>query len=159
MHDLGAADLLNQILGHRLAGQTKLADAAVDAGGSQLEAKPIVEELLDLLPRQAEAYRQDGDEAGERRADQAAFGQLQVAPAALDLRAAAGAGAGYGFMAARAAAGEIAMFGSADLQRHGRAFEIVDVVRTVPRLRRGRLCRLRCAGPSGAVHAAQTAAS
>ena len=30
-----------------------------------------------------------------------------------------------------AAADEIAMFGSADLQRHGRAFEIVDVVRAV----------------------------
>ena len=109
----------------------ELTDAAVDAGGSQLEAKPIVQELLDLLTRQPEAYRQDGDEAGECRADQAAFGQLQVAPAALDLRAAAGAGTGDGFVAARAAAGEIAVFGSADLQSHGRSFEIVDVVRAV----------------------------
>jgi hypothetical protein len=131
VHDLGAADLLDQVLGHRFAGQAELPDAAVDAGGSQLEAEPIVEELLDLLPRQAEADRQDGDEAGECRPDPAAFGQLQVAPAALDLRAAAGAGTRDRFMAARAARGEIAMFGSADLQHHGRSLEIVDVMRAV----------------------------
>lgn len=129
--DRGTTDLRDQFLDHRLAGQAELADAAVDARGFQLQAEPVGQELLDLLPRQPEAHRQDGDEAGERRTNQAAFAQLQVAPAAFDLRAAAGAGTRDGFLAAGATANEIAVSGGTDLQRHGGAFEIIDVMRTV----------------------------
>ena len=50
--------------------------------------------------------RQHGDEAGEHRTDQAAFGQLQVAPAAFDLRAASGCGTRDRLMAAGTAADE-----------------------------------------------------
>ena len=131
MNDLGCANVLDKVLDHRLTGEAELADTAVDAGGSQLQTKPIGQKLLDLLPRQSESQRQDGDEAGKHRADQATFGQLQVPPAPCDLRAAPSSGTRNRFVTAGATADEIAMPGSVDLQRHHGSFEIIDVMRAV----------------------------
>ncbi len=123
VNNLGRANLLDELLDDGLAGQTEFMDAALDRRGSEFQAQPVEQEFLNLAPREAETHRQRRDESGEHRADQTALAQLQIPSAALDLRARPDAGAGDGFMAARAAHGEIDVLGRRDLERHHAALE------------------------------------
>ena len=73
MDDLGDAHVLDESLDDGFAGQAEFVDAALDCRDSEFQAQPVVQEFLDLAPRETEAERQRRDEGGEHRADQAAL--------------------------------------------------------------------------------------
>jgi hypothetical protein len=77
----GLAEVVEQILDHRLAGDADLADAAVEGADRQRHPEPSGQELADPGPRDVVAHRQSGDERGQRRADQTRLAQQQVARA------------------------------------------------------------------------------
>ena len=129
MHDLGSPHLRDQVLGHRLAGAAELVDAAVDGRHPQFQPQPAQQKFLHLQPREAETQRQRGNEDRQRRADQAALAQLQVALAPLDPRVQPHARAGHRRMTAHAAGGEVAVPGGNDLEAHRASLEVKDVVR------------------------------
>jgi hypothetical protein len=128
MDDLGGANLSDELLDDGLAGQTEFVNAAIDRRGSQFQAQPVEQEFLDLAPREAEAHRQGRDEGRQHRADETALAQLQIPPATLDFGPPPYAGAGHRFVAARAAHGEIDVFGRRDLKRHDAALEFEAVM-------------------------------
>ena len=131
VHHFGT-DLLNQVLDHRLAGQAELANAAVDAGGSQLQAEPIGQEL----PGSSAATA--GSEFDSTAMKLASIGPTRQRSVNCKLRRRPSIFSerrpvpdARWFQAARAAADEIAMFGGIDLQCHSCSLEIVDVMRAV----------------------------
>jgi hypothetical protein len=65
MDHAGLAQIAEQILDDRLAGDTDLPDAAVERADRQRHAEPDGQELANLGARHVIAHRQGGDKGGQ----------------------------------------------------------------------------------------------